>query len=39
MSKLTSDQIQEYGHSGYVSPIDVLTKDKTINIKKRNRIY
>jgi non-heme Fe2+,alpha-ketoglutarate-dependent halogenase len=34
MSKLTSDQIQEYNDNGYVSPIDVLTKDETINIKK-----
>jgi hypothetical protein len=34
MSKLSSNQIQEYNDKGYVAPIDVLTRDETIKIRK-----
>ena len=34
MSKLSSNQIQEYNNNGYVAPIDVLTKNETIEIRK-----
>jgi non-heme Fe2+,alpha-ketoglutarate-dependent halogenase len=34
MSKLSLNQIQEYNDKGYVAPIDVLTRDETIKIRK-----
>ena len=34
MSKLSSNQIQEFNDKGYVAPIDVLTRDQTIKIRK-----
>ena len=34
MSKLSSNQLQEYNHNGYVAPIDILTKNETIEIRK-----
>ena len=34
MSKLSSNQIQEYIDKGYIAPINVLTKDEAIEIRK-----
>jgi non-heme Fe2+,alpha-ketoglutarate-dependent halogenase len=34
MPKLSSNQLQEYNDNGYVAPIDVLTKNETIEIRK-----
>ena len=34
MSKLSSNQLQEYSDNGYVAPIDVLSKNETIEIRK-----
>ena len=34
MSKLSSNQIQEYNDNGYVAPIDVLSKDEAFEIRK-----
>jgi len=34
MSKLSSNQLQEYNDNGYVAPIDILTKDEAFEIKK-----
>jgi len=34
VSKLSSNQIQEFNDKGYVAPIDVLTRDQTIKIRK-----
>jgi non-haem Fe2+, alpha-ketoglutarate-dependent halogenase len=34
MSKLSSNQLQEYNNNGYVAPIDVLSKNETIAIRK-----
>ena len=34
MSKLSSNQLQQYADNGYVAPIDVLTKNETIEIRK-----
>ena len=34
MFKLSSNQLQEYNNNGYVAPIDVLTKDESIEIRK-----
>ena len=34
MSKLSSNQIQEYNDKGYVAPINVLTRDEVIKIRK-----
>ncbi len=34
MSKLSSNQLQEYNNNGYVAPINILTKDKAFKIRK-----
>ena len=34
MSKLSSNQLQEYSDNGYVAPIDVLSENETIEIRK-----
>ena len=34
MSKLSSNKLQEYNNNGYLAPIDVLTKDEVIEIRK-----
>ena len=34
MSKLSLNQIQEYNDKGYVAPINILTRDETIEIRK-----
>jgi len=34
MPKLSSNQLQEYNDNGYVAPIDVLTRDEAIEIRK-----
>ena len=34
MSKLSSNQLQEYNDNGYVAPIEVLTKDEAFEIRK-----
>ena len=34
MSKLSSNQLQEYHDNGYVAPIEVLTKDEAFEIRK-----
>ena len=34
MPKLSPNQLQEYNDNGYVAPIDVLTKNETIEIRK-----
>jgi len=34
MSKLSSNQLQEYNDNGYVAPIDVLSKDEAFEIRK-----
>ena len=34
MSKLSSNQIQEYNSNGYVAPINILTKDEASEIRK-----
>jgi non-haem Fe2+, alpha-ketoglutarate-dependent halogenase len=34
MSKLSSNQLQEYNDAGYVAPIEVLTKDQALEIRK-----
>ena len=34
MSKLSSNQLQEYNDNGYVAPIEVLTKDQAFEIRK-----
>jgi len=35
---LSSNQIQEYNDKGYVAPIDILTRDEAIEIKKAKLI-
>ena len=34
MPKLSSNQLQEYNDNGYVSPIEILTKDEAFEIRK-----
>ena len=34
MSKLSSNQLQEYNNNGYVAPIDILSENETIEIRK-----
>ena len=34
MSKLSSNQLQEYNDNGYVAPIEVLTKDEAFSVRK-----
>ena len=34
MSKLSSNQLQEYNDNGYVAPIEVLTKDEALSVRK-----
>ena len=34
MSKLSSNQLQEYNNNGYVAPINVLSKDEAFEIRK-----
>ena len=34
MSKLSSNQLQEYSDNGFVAPIEVLTKDQSFEIRK-----
>ena len=34
MSKLSSNQLQEYNDNGYVAPIEVLTKDEAFEVRK-----
>ena len=34
MSKLSSNQLQEYNENGYVAPIDVLSKDEAFEIRR-----
>jgi non-heme Fe2+,alpha-ketoglutarate-dependent halogenase len=34
MSKLSSNQIQEYNNNGYIAPIDILSKDEAFKIRK-----
>jgi|TARA_B110000196_G_scaffold227477_1_gene196226 non-heme Fe2+,alpha-ketoglutarate-dependent halogenase len=34
MSKLSSNQLQEYNNNGYVALIDILTKDEAFEIRK-----
>ena len=34
MPKLSSNQLQEYNDNGYVAPIEVLTKDQALEIRK-----
>ena len=38
MSKLSSNKLQEYNNNGYLAPIDVLTKDEVIEIRKEIEI-
>ena len=34
MSKLSSNQLQEYNNNGYIAPIDILSKDEAFQIRK-----
>ena len=34
MSKLSSNQLQEYNNNSYVALIDILTKDEAFEIRK-----
>ena len=34
MSKLSSNQLQEYNDNGYIAPIDILSKDEAFQIRK-----
>ena len=34
MTALTSDQLNQYSEQGYVAPIDVLTSDEPLQIRK-----
>ncbi|MBD1149013.1 hypothetical protein IDH11_04355 [Pelagibacterales bacterium SAG-MED30] len=33
MSKLTTDQIQQYHKEGYVAPIEILTREEALEVR------
>ena len=38
MSKLSSNQLQEYNDNSYVTPTNILSKDKAMKLEKKQKI-